>query len=136
MGYGDCDLGVTLISYKADRNTFIDYTMPVEEDGVLWVSKTPQKLPSFTNIIMIFDSTSWLCILISIVLVTLAIIIITSLHGIVHLYNNMFSLRTSNLFNTINKKYFTIVLYRHLYQGGIKTHRTHYSNYKNLFFCP
>ena len=77
MGYGDCDLGVTLISYKADRNTFIDYTMPVEEDGVLWVSKTPQKLPSFTNIIMIFDSTSWLCILISIVLVTLAIIIIT-----------------------------------------------------------
>ena len=77
MGDGDCDLGVTLISYKTDRNTFIDYTMPVEEDGVLWVSKAPQKLPSFTNIIKIFDFSSWLCILISIVLVTLALVIST-----------------------------------------------------------
>ena len=76
VGYGICDLGVTIISYKIDRARFIDYTFPVGEDGINWISLPPKNLPSFTNIIWLFDAVSWSCIFISLVLVTTTLFII------------------------------------------------------------
>ena len=76
VGQGDCDLGVGSISLKADRATIIEYTMPVGDDGMVWVSLPPQKLPPITNITWIFDSKSWICIMVSIVLVIISFIII------------------------------------------------------------
>ena len=86
VGQGDCDLGVAAISLKADRATIIEYTMSVGDDGMVWVSLPPQKLPPITNITWIFDFKSWICIMISIVMVIIAFIIITrvSLNGSKH----------------------------------------------------
>ena len=64
------------ISLKADRATIIEYTMPVGEDGMVWVSLPPQKLPPITNITWIFDSRSWICIMVSIFIVLISFIII------------------------------------------------------------
>ena len=87
VGYGECDLGVTCISYRSDRASFVDYTMPIGEDGVIWVSMPPQKLPPITNITWIFDSVSWIFMLISIFMVIISILIITR-HNFNYYYVN------------------------------------------------
>ena len=68
---------MTCISYNAERASFIDYTMPVDDDGAVWVSMPPKTLPPIKNITLIFDSYSWTCIFVSIILVTAAFLIIT-----------------------------------------------------------
>ena len=65
VGNGTCDIGVTAMSYNSERAAFIDYTHQLGIDGMVWVSKPPQKLPPITNILRIFDMASWLLILAS-----------------------------------------------------------------------
>ena len=47
------------MSYKEARILFVDYSPAVGEDGSVWWSKLPQKLPPATNLIRTFDATSW-----------------------------------------------------------------------------
>ena len=44
VGYGDSDVGVSIISYTMERNTFIDYSPAVGTDSMVWVTQPPQKL--------------------------------------------------------------------------------------------
>ena len=39
VGYGNSDVGVSIISYTEDRNSFIDYSPPVGTDSMVWVTK-------------------------------------------------------------------------------------------------
>ena len=43
-----------------------------------WVSKPPQKLPPATNLTRIFDETSWLMILVSILVVSIVLVLISN----------------------------------------------------------
>ena len=84
VGYGQSDLGVTAMSYNAERAEFIDYTHQLGIDGMVWVSKPPQKLPPITNILRIFDVTSWVLILasmLSVSVVLLAVSKVGTLYG-------------------------------------------------------
>ena len=49
VGYSTWDVGITHIGYTAERFSFIDYSHPVGDTVLLWISKTPQKLPPSTN---------------------------------------------------------------------------------------
>ena len=51
--------------------------MAVGEDGAVWVSKPPTNLPTILNIIGIFDTMSWGCILVSIVVAIITLSVIT-----------------------------------------------------------
>ena len=39
VGYGHSDVGVSIISYTEERNSFIDYSPPVGTDSMVWVTK-------------------------------------------------------------------------------------------------
>ena len=39
VGYGQSDLGVSIISYTQERNSFIDYSHAVGTDSMVWVTK-------------------------------------------------------------------------------------------------
>ena len=65
VGYYTCDVGITAIYYTHERLAIIDFSFAVGDAGLTWVSKIPQKLPPATNIVRIFDKTSWLLIFIS-----------------------------------------------------------------------
>ena len=39
VGYGESDLGVSIISYTQERNSFIDYSPAVGTDSMVWVTK-------------------------------------------------------------------------------------------------
>ena len=39
VGYGHSDLGVSIISYTEERNSFIDYSPAVGTDSMVWVTK-------------------------------------------------------------------------------------------------
>lgn len=69
VGYSECDVGISVISYTQERGSFVDYSHPVKDDGSKWISKPPQKHPPSTNIIHIFDKRTWLMILISMVII-------------------------------------------------------------------
>ena len=73
------DVGITVISYTEERGSFIDYSHPVGLDGMKWTSKPPQKLPPATNIIRIFDGTTWLLVLVS----------MTAVREVFHIYINL-----------------------------------------------
>ena len=75
VGYSKCDVGVSIISYTMARGSFIDYSHPVCVDAMKWISKPPEKLPPATNIIRIFDKTSWLLIFISMLATSLMLLI-------------------------------------------------------------
>ena len=75
VGYSICDVGVSIISYTMARGSFIDYSHPVCVDAMKWISKPPEKLPPATNIIRIFDKTSWLLIFISMLATSLMLLI-------------------------------------------------------------
>ena len=75
VGYSICDVGISIISYTMERGSFIDYSHPVGVDALKWVSKPPEKLPPATNIIRIFDPTSWLLIFISMLATSLMLLI-------------------------------------------------------------
>ena len=75
VGYSVCDVGITIISYTMERGSFIDYSHPVGVEGMRWVSKPPEKLPPATNIIRIFDETTWLLIFISMLATSLMLLI-------------------------------------------------------------
>ena len=79
VGYGDSDVGVSIISYTMERNTFIDYSPAVGTDSMVWVTKPPQKVSAASNLLRIFDHASWLFILLSLVIVAVTIIIISSI---------------------------------------------------------
>ena len=51
VGYGDSDVGVSIISYTRERNTFIDYSPAVGTDSMVWVTKPPQKLSAASNLL-------------------------------------------------------------------------------------
>ena len=74
VGYNLSDLGITCLGYTAERATIIDYAGPLMEVGMHWVSNAPGKLSHATNILTIFDKTSWLLIFVSMVLVRLVLI--------------------------------------------------------------
>ena len=76
VGDGKSDVGIGAMSYNFERQTFVDYTFPTGIDGMVWVSKPPQQLPPIKNISLIFDISSWGCILLSIILVTIVLIVI------------------------------------------------------------
>ena len=65
VGYSISDVGISIISYTVERGSFIDYSHPVGVDAMKWMSKPPEKLPPATNIIRIFDKTTWLLIFVS-----------------------------------------------------------------------
>ena len=75
VGYKTCDVGITYIGYTEERGSFIDFSHPAGDTGMSWISKTPQKLPPATNIIRIFDKTSWLLIFISMLATSLMLLI-------------------------------------------------------------
>ena len=75
VGYSISDVGIAIISYTVERGSFIDYSHPVGVDGQKWVSKPPEKLPPATNIIRIFDKTTWLLIFISMLATSLVLLI-------------------------------------------------------------
>ena len=79
VGYSECDVGITVISYSQERNSFIDYSHPVGQDGPVWLSKPPQKLPPSTNIVRVFDSMTWLFVFVSMVTVSLMLLIASQL---------------------------------------------------------
>ena len=54
VGYDTCDIGITYIGYTEERLSFIDYSHPVGDTGMSWISKTPQKLSPASNYIRIF----------------------------------------------------------------------------------
>ena len=92
VGYGDSDVGVSIISYTMERNTFIDYSPAVGTDSMVWVTQPPQKLSAASNLLRwgsltikivlyspscrIFDPYSWLFILVSLVCVSLTSVFI------------------------------------------------------------
>ena len=39
VGYGESDLGVSIISFTQERNSFIDYSPAVGTDSMVWVTK-------------------------------------------------------------------------------------------------
>ena len=39
VGYGQSDLGVSIISFTQERNSFIDYSHAVGTDSMVWVTK-------------------------------------------------------------------------------------------------
>ena len=65
------------MSYNAERASFIDYTHQLGIDGMVWVSKPPQKLPPITNILRIFDVSSWMFILLAMISVGLALLLVS-----------------------------------------------------------
>ena len=65
------------MSYNAERALFIDYTHQLGIDGMVWVSKPPQKLPPITNILSIFDMTSWMLIFASMLTVSAALLAVS-----------------------------------------------------------
>ena len=65
------------MSYNAERASFIDYTHQLGIDGMVWVSKPPQKLPPITNILRIFDVSSWMFILLAMIAVGLALLLVS-----------------------------------------------------------
>ena len=75
VGYSTCDVGITYIGYSHQRLSFIDYTHSIGDTGLTWISKTPKKLPPATNYVRIFDKTTWLLILISMVATSLMLLI-------------------------------------------------------------
>ena len=62
VGYGNADVGVSIISYTSERNELIDYSHAIGVDAMSWISKPPGKLPSSTNIVRTFDYYSWMMI--------------------------------------------------------------------------
>ena len=68
-------MGITAIAYTAERATFIDYATPIDETVVKWVTKAPGKKPLTTNILRIFDKTSWILIFVSSLLVSFCLVI-------------------------------------------------------------
>ena len=68
------DIGLTCIGYTTERATFIDYTVPVFENVFKWASKTPEKTTAATNLITIFDKTSWILAFLSLVLVSCCLV--------------------------------------------------------------
>ena len=75
VGYSICDVGITFLGYTQERGSFIDYSHPVGEAGMMWISKIPQKLPPATNYFRVFDKTTWLLILLSMVSTSLTLLI-------------------------------------------------------------
>ena len=75
VGYSICDVGISIISYTMERAAFIDYSHPVGVDAMKWMSKPPQKLPPATNIIRIFDTTTWAFILVSMLAVSVTLVL-------------------------------------------------------------
>ena len=71
-------MGISILSYTEERVAFIDYSHAVGEDGMRWVSKPPQKLPPATNLTRIFVVTSWLMILVSILIVSIVLVLISN----------------------------------------------------------
>ena len=60
VGYGDSDVGVSIISYTMERNTFIDYSPAVGTDSMVWVTQPPQKLSAASNLLRLVSMTTWL----------------------------------------------------------------------------
>ena len=56
VGYGESDVGVSIISYTMERNTFIDYSPAVGTDSMVWVTKPPQKLSGASNLLRYYIS--------------------------------------------------------------------------------
>ena len=52
VGYDKSDVGVSIISYTLERNTFIDYSPAVGTDSMVWVTKPPQKISGASNLIL------------------------------------------------------------------------------------
>ena len=59
VGYGNADVGISIISYTVERNTLIDYSHGIGVDAMNWISKPPGKLPPSTNIVRTFDYITW-----------------------------------------------------------------------------
>ena len=62
------------MAYTAERASFVDYTTPLLERVTKWVSKAPGKKTSATNLLNIFDKSSWFLTLCSMVLVSSVLI--------------------------------------------------------------
>ena len=77
VGYGEADVGVCYIGYFFDFVNFVDYSHPLGESSFHWISKPPGKLSPATNILRIFDPTSWLMLGVSILSVIAASLVIS-----------------------------------------------------------
>ena len=56
VGYGESDVGVSIISYTMERNTFIDYSPAVGTDSMVWVTKPPQKVSGASNLLRYYKA--------------------------------------------------------------------------------
>ena len=50
VGYGQADLGVSSLGYRADRQTVVDYSHVFLSIGMNWISKPPGKLSAAKNL--------------------------------------------------------------------------------------
>ena len=69
VGYGEADVGISIISYTDERQTLVDYSHGIGVDAMNWISKPPGKLPPSTNIVRTFDYYSWIMIGVSLLTV-------------------------------------------------------------------
>ena len=58
-----------------ERAGFIDYTTPLLENGIKWVTKAPGRISSATNLVKIFDNMSWFLTLLSMILIGISLLI-------------------------------------------------------------
>ncbi|XP_023342632.1 glutamate [NMDA] receptor subunit 1 [Eurytemora carolleeae] len=63
--YDEADVGITYMSYNAQRMQYVSYTTPVGEFKPVWFSKYPGRSSPAWNIIEVFDYYGWLAILVS-----------------------------------------------------------------------
>ena len=68
------DIGLTCIGYTTERAAFIDYSVPVIELVMKWASKAPGKKTAATNLVTIFDKTSWILTFASLMLISCGLI--------------------------------------------------------------
>ena len=63
-----------MLRNTTQRQRFVDYTVSLHDSMSKWVSKAPSKSTSATNLLGIFDKTSWILTIASMLLVSFALI--------------------------------------------------------------
>ena len=71
-------MGIGALGYAVERNDYLDYTHPVGDISMQWISKTPGRVAPVYNIVRIFDLTTWILILITLLMVSTLLLVASS----------------------------------------------------------
>ena len=72
-------MGISCIGYNPERHAIVEYSHPLGEAAIHWVSKPPGRLSAATNILRIFEYEAWVMILVSIISISAAFIVISKI---------------------------------------------------------